>query len=75
MKNSGEVIPEEFYNYITEPVTPEDMRLWVRHKNIDVDRDIYRYTYIDIHMNADIYIYTFIHIYICRYTQYRCEYL
>ena len=47
MKNSGEVIPEEFYNYITEPVTPEDMRLWVRHKNIDVDRTDLFYDFID----------------------------
>ena len=47
MKNVGESIPEEFYNYITEPVTPEEMRLWVRHKNIDVDRTDLFYDFID----------------------------
>ena len=47
MKNSGEKIPEEFYNYITEPVTVEDMRLWVRHKNIDVDKAELFYDFID----------------------------
>ena len=47
MTNSGDVIPEEFYNYITEPVTTEDMRLWVRHKNIDVDRAELFYDFID----------------------------
>ena len=47
MKNLGESIPEEFYNYITEPVTPEDMRLWVRHKNIDADRAELFYDFID----------------------------
>jgi len=47
MKNSGEAIPEEFYNYITEPVTTEDMRLWVRHKNIDADRAELFYDFID----------------------------
>ena len=47
MKNVGESIPEEFYNYITEPVTAEDMRLWVRHKNIDVDKAELFYDFID----------------------------
>ena len=47
MKNSGEKIPEEFYNYITEPVTVEDMRLWVRHKNIYVDKAELFYDFID----------------------------
>tara|TARA_R110000744_G_scaffold135557_1_gene245016 strand:- start:37 stop:510 length:474 start_codon:yes stop_codon:yes gene_type:complete len=47
MKNEGESIPEEFYNYITEPVTVEDMRLWVRHKNIDADRAELFYDFID----------------------------
>jgi len=47
MKNVGESIPEEFYNYITEPVTVEDMRLWVRHKNIDVDKAELFYDFID----------------------------
>ena len=45
--NSGDVIPEEFYNYITETVTIEDMRLWVRHKNIDVDRAELFYDFIE----------------------------
>jgi len=54
MKNVGESIPEEFYNYITEPVTPEDMRLWVRHKNIDVDRAELFYDFIDsVHTIVD----------------------
>ena len=47
MKNRGETIPEEFYNYITEPITTEDMRLWVRHKNIDVDKAELFYDFID----------------------------
>ena len=47
MENVGESIPEEFYNYITEPVTTEDMRLWVRHKNIDVDKAELFYDFID----------------------------
>ena len=47
MTNSGEAIPEEFYNYITQPVTTEDMRLWVRHKNIDVDKAELFYDFID----------------------------
>ena len=47
MKNRGETIPEEFYNYITETVTTEDMRLWVRHKNIDVDRAELFYDFIE----------------------------
>ena len=54
MKNVGESIPEEFYNYITEPVTVEDMRLWVRHKNIDVDKAELFYDFIDS-------VYTIVH--------------
>ena len=47
MKNRGETLPEEFYSYITEPVTIDDMRVWVRYKNIDADKVELFYDFID----------------------------